>query len=96
MKKLFHVIPLLFLLITIYFGYHGIYGNHGLLRLRQLEHEINKAQANLSTLQSDVSALKIKVNAIKLGSSDLIEEELLNVLNMSAQDDLIILEDSFE
>lgn len=92
MKHFFHVIPALFLLITVYFGYHGIYGNHGLLRLQQLKHEIWEAQNNLTALQKDVSTLKTKVDAIKMGSKDLIEEELLRVLNMGSDDDLIVLE----
>lgn len=93
MKHFFHVIPALFLLITIYFGYHGIYGNHGLLRLKQLEHETQEAQKNLLLLQSEVFTLKTKVEAIKKGSKDLIEEELLRVLNMGSSDDLIVFEE---
>jgi cell division protein FtsB len=81
------------MLITVYFGYHGIYGNHGLLRLKQLNHEIYEAQQNLTSLESEVSALKTKVEAIKLGSRDLIEEELLRVLNMGNTSDLVILTD---
>ena len=93
MKHFFHVIPALCMLITVYFGYHGIYGNHGLLRLKQLNHEIYEAKQNLTSLESEVSALKTKVEAIKLGSRDLIEEELLRVLNMGNTSDLVILTD---
>ena len=92
MKHFFHVVPALCVLITVYFSYHSIYGNHGLLRLNQLNHEIHDAQLNLDALQSDVTMLKTKVNAIKMGSHDLIEEEFLRVLNMGSDDDLIILE----
>lgn len=94
MKHFLHVIPALCTLITIYFCYHSIYGNHGFLRLKQLNHEIYEASQNLANLESEVSVLKTKVNAIKLGSRDLIEEELLRVLNMGSSDDLIILEDT--
>ena len=92
MKHFFHVIPALCILITIYFGYHGIYGNHGLLRLKQLNFEVHEAEKNLQSLESEVFALKTKVDAIKKGSKDLIEEELLRVLNMGSSEDLIILE----
>lgn len=93
MKHFFHVVPALCVLITIYFGYHSIYGNHGLLRLNQLNHEIQNAQLNLDALKSDVTTLKTKVDAIKMGSRDLIEEELLRVLNMGNTSDLVILTD---
>lgn len=93
MKHFFHVIPALCLLITIYFGYHSIYGNHGFLRLRQLNYETEEARQNLMGLESEVSTLKTKVEAIKKGSRDLIEEELLRVLNMGDTSDLVILTD---
>ena len=93
MKHFFHVIPALCMLITVYFGYHGIYGNHGLLRLKQLNGEIHEAQRNLDHLTTDVQALKTKVEAIKKGSRDLIEEELLRVLNMGNTSELVILTD---
>ena len=92
MKHFFHVIPALCVLISVYFGYHGIYGNHGLLRLNQLNDEIRVAEQNLALLESDVLNLKTKVEAIKMGSKDLIEEELLRVLNMGSSDSLIMLE----
>lgn len=92
MKNFFHVIPALCMLITIYFGYHGIYGNHGLLRLKQLNYEVREAQKNLQNLESEVLNLQMKVDAIKKGSKDLMEEELLRVLNIGSSEDLIILE----
>ena len=92
MRHIFHVIPALCILISVYFGYHGIYGNHGLLRLKQLNIEVSEAQQNLMNLKSEVSDLKIKVDAIKMGSRDLIEEELLRVLNMGQADDLVVLD----
>ena len=93
MKHFFHVIPALCILITVYFCYHGVYGNHGLLRLRQINYETREAEQNLQSLKSEVSALKMKVDAIKKGSKDLIEEELLRVLNMGNTSDLVILTD---
>ncbi len=92
MRHIFHVIPALCILISVYFGYHGIYGNHGLLRLKQLNIEVSEAQQNLMNLKAEVSDLKIKVDAIKMGSRDLIEEELLRVLNMGQADDLVVLD----
>lgn len=91
MKYFFHLIPMLFILITVYFGYHGIYGNHGLLRLNQLREETQEAEVVLNDLNADVVVLKTKVDAIKKGSQDLIEEELLRVLNMGDSDGLVIL-----
>lgn len=96
MKHFFHVIPALCVLITMYFGYHGVYGNHGLLRLKQLHYETREAEQNLQSLQSEVSVLKTKVEAIKKGSRDLIEEELFRVLNMGDSEDLIVLENPSE
>ena len=44
MKCFFNVIPLVSLLITSYFIYHGIYGNRGILRLGQINQEYAQEQ----------------------------------------------------
>ena len=87
----FGVIPLLALLITVYFVYHGIYGNRGILRLAQIRQERIQEEKVADQVQSEKELLQKKVNALKNGASDLIEEEALRVLNMGEEDDLVIL-----
>ena len=85
-----HIIPLLSILITAYFIYHGIYGNRGLLRLEQIHQERIHEEEVLSSVTEEKELLKKKVEAIKNGAPDLIQEEALRVLNMGTEDNLII------
>ena len=86
-----HVVPLLSVLITAYFIYHGIYGNRGLLRLEQIRQERVQEEKVLASVAEEKKLLQKKVEAIKNGAPDLIQEEALRVLNMGTEDDLIIL-----
>ena len=92
----FHVVPLMAFLITAYFIYHGIYGNRGFLRLQQIHQERAQEEIVANSVKQEKELLQKKVNALKSGAPDLIQEEALRVLNMGTEDDLIILENSSE
>ena len=98
MKRIsfFHVIPLVSVLITSYFIYHGIYGNRGLLRLNQIHQERAQEEMIANSVKQEKELLQKKVNALKSGAPDLVQEEALRVLNMGTEDDLVILENSSE
>ena len=98
MKRIsfFHIIPLVSALITTYFIYHGIYGNRGLLRLKQIHQERVQEEMIANGVKQEKDLLQKKVNALKNGAPDLIQEEALRVLNMGTEDDLVILENSSE
>lgn len=91
MKCFFNVIPLVSLLITSYFIYHGIYGNRGILRLGQINQEYAQEQEVANKVKSEKELLQKKVEALKNGAPDLIQEEALRVLNMGGEEDLVIL-----
>lgn len=91
MKCFFNVIPMVSLLITSYFVYHGIYGNRGILRLGQINQEYAQEQEVANQVKSEKELLQKKVEALKNGAPDLIQEEALRVLNMGGEEDLVIL-----
>ncbi|MBR6232091.1 MAG: septum formation initiator family protein [Alphaproteobacteria bacterium] len=92
----FHIVPLISVLITAYFVYHGIYGNRGFLRLQQIHQERAQEEIVANSVRREKDLLQKKVNALKSGAPDLVQEEALRVLNMGTEDDLIILESSSE
>ena len=92
MKYFFNVIPMVSLLITSYFIYHGIYGNRGILRLGQIHQEYAQEQKIATQVQSEKELLQKKVQALKSGAPDLVQEEALRVLNMGGENDLVVLE----
>ena len=87
----FHVVPLVAALITAYFVYHGIYGNRGFLRLQQIYQEQAQEEMVANSVKEEKELLQKKVNALKNGAPDLVQEEALRVLNMGTEDDLVIL-----
>ncbi len=88
------LIPFLSIVITSYFVYHGIYGHRGILRLHELKTEYVQAVQSNDNLQQQVADLRLKVEAIKNQSKDVIEEELMRVLNMGHPDDVILLDET--
>ncbi len=90
MKHFFHVIPLVSVLITAYFIYHGIYGNRGILRLEQIHKEHEHHSMVALNVKAEKELLQKKVQALKNGAPDLVQEEALRVLNMGGEDTLII------
>ena len=92
MRRFFGVIPFACLLVTVYFAYHGIYGNRGLLRLEQIRQEWAQEKAVAAEVSQKKELLQKKVQALKNGAPDLIQEEALRVLNMGSEDDLVILD----
>lgn len=91
MKHFFRIIPLVSFLVTIYFIYHGVYGNRGILRLNQIHLERLQEEKVAAEVQREKELLQKKVNALKNGAPDLVQEEALRVLNMGTEDDLVIL-----
>ena len=83
---------MLSLVITAYFIYHGIYGNRGILRLHQIHLERLQEEKVATDVSLEKTLLQKKVNGLRQGAPDLIQEEALRVLNMGTADDLILLE----
>ena len=91
MKYFFNVIPWVSLLVISYFTYHGIYGNRGLLRLNQIHQERIQEEKKANEVKAEKELLQKKVEALKKGAPDLVQEEALRVLNMGGEDNLVIL-----
>ncbi len=88
----YFLIPFMSVVIVAYFVYHGIYGRRGWLRLNEINQEYIQVSQKNKELQSQVKALRLKVNAMTSQSRDLIEEEMMRVLNMGDSEDVIILD----
>lgn len=76
--------PFICLLITLYFCYHTVAGNHGVHRMNQVQEEIQTANKIADDLTKQKKLLQSKVNALSPKSLDLdqLEESALRILNM--------------
>lgn len=84
--------PFICMWITLYFIYHGIEGNHGIQRMKQVQQEIKMATSISDKLKKDKELLQAKVNALSPKSLDLdqLEESALRILNMGDKNAKII------
>ena len=84
--------------LAIYFGYHAVNGNRGLLASQQLTDELASAEKSLAALQKEHATLMRNVKRLRSTSldPDLIDELARESLSMVEQDDVIILLDREE
>lgn len=84
--------PFICILITTYFIYHGIEGNHGIRRMNEVRNEIKMAEQIQKDLYKEKKLLEAKVNALSPKSLDMdqLEESAFRILNMGDESTLII------
>ncbi len=86
------LIPFICLLITAYFVFHGVQGNHGIRRMVQVREELAIADKIKQDNVIIKERLQAKVNALSPKSLDLdqLSESALRILNMGAADMKVI------
>ena len=62
-----------------------------MLRLNQIHQERVQEEKVATEVRFEKELLQKKVNALKNGAPDLVQEEALRVLNMGTESDLVIL-----
>ena len=88
-------IKFIFGILTIYFSFHAINGDRGLLQYLYLQQEISTAQKEMENYQEKKHLMEYKVKHLSNSSLDLdlLEERARIVLNLVSKDDFIILDD---
>lgn len=84
--------PLLGLGAVVYFSYHAVQGNRGLLAWWETQHEIQQAYARLALLKNEHDALENRVYLLRPESldPDLLEERARVVLSMGMEGEVVI------
>ena len=79
--------------LAIYFGYHAVNGNRGLLASQQMEAELEASEKQLADLKRERADLERKVKRLRPDQldPDLIDELARDMLSMTEPDDVIIL-----
>ena len=79
--------------LAIYFGYHAVNGNRGLLASQQMEEALLVSEKQLAALKHERTSLERRVKRLRPGSldPDLIDELARDMLSMAEPDDVIIL-----
>jgi cell division protein FtsB len=87
--------PLVTLGLAAYFGYYLIYGNHGIINVARLQHEIVLKQAQLDAVRAQRQALEHRVSLLRPESvdPDMLEEQARARLGLTDRDEVVILKD---
>lgn len=87
-------LPVFWIVLSLYFGYHAINGEHGIRRFFELKKElkVSKQQAKEIALRREELERRVKLlNADSL-DKDMVEESAQNILSMGVDGDYIIIE----
>ncbi len=78
--------------VLVYFGYQGLYGNHGLLRLMWLDNEAERLAYDLTEVQGQRAKLEKRIHLLRPESLDLdmLDERARAVLGYAHKNDLVI------
>lgn len=85
---------LCFAFVLVYFGYQGLYGNHGLIRQMWLSSEAERLAFELSEVQQERELLERRVHLLRPESLDLdmLDERARTVLGYAHKNDLVIMD----
>ncbi len=78
--------------VLVYFGYQVLYGNHGLIRLMQLDEEAERLAYELTEVQEQRAKLETRIHLLRPESLDLdmLDERARAVLGYAHKNDLVI------
>lgn len=94
-----HVIgPVVAVCLLVYFVYHLIQGDRGLLAWRRLQHQITVAETKLATVKQGQDTLERNVRLMRPDSldADMLEEQAKEKLNFVHKDEVLIRDDELE
>ena len=78
--------------ILLYFIYHLIGGEHGLIAWRRLDHNLTRTQETLKTYKTEEEKLELWTKQLKNPiSPDLLEEQVGKRLNLHHPNDRVLL-----
>lgn len=86
------VIGLVGICVIVYFAYHVIHGDRGLIAWQVLDRDVADAQAELAAVRSERIAIEHRVGLLRIESLDLdmLDEWSRRILNYGAADEAVI------
>lgn len=86
------VVPAVSAVLVVYFGYHLMQGDRGVIALNRLEGEVAEAQTALETLRARREAIEARVDQLSPPAidRDLLVERARTVLNLTHPHDVVL------
>lgn len=91
-----HIVgPFLGLTLVVYFAYHTVQGDRGLMAWWQLNQDVKQAEESLAQLEKTRDTLDHRAVLLRPDhlDPDMLEERARLMLNMGRDDDIIVLRD---
>jgi len=87
--------PVVAVCLLVYFVYHLIQGDRGVLAWRRLQHQIALSEARLAHIKHEQDSLERNVRLMRPDSldADMLEEQAKEKLNFVHKDEIIIKDD---
>ena len=79
--------------LVLYFTYYAIYGDRGLMAMRQLQNEVEQAKAQLDDVRKERARLESRTALLRPDNldRDMLDERARLMLNYSHPDDIVII-----
>lgn len=86
------IVPLFCACFVVYLGYHGLYGDHGLITMLRLNKEIERFEFELAAKQDESKILERRIRLLRPESLDvdLLDERARAQLGYARSNDLVI------
>ena len=86
------ILPLACACFVIYLGYHGLYGDRGLVKFMDLNHDIERSEYALAALRKERQILHIRTRHLRPETldRDLLDERARALLSYAMPDEIVI------
>ena len=87
------VMPLLWMLMAFYGGYHALHGERGLYALMRDQRELATLQADMDITKAEREKMELRVSHLRDGSldRDLLDEQMRRRLGVMKKGEVVIL-----
>ena len=88
------IVPFVCACFVVYLGYHGLYGDHGLITMMRLNKDIERLEFDLAAMQEERQVLERRIQSMRPESLDidLLDEQARAQLGFAKPNDLVILD----
>lgn len=92
------LLPIIGILLLVYFTYHIIRGNHGWLSWKELEQDLKQSKQELAALEKTKAKIKNKVQLLRSDSldEDMLDERARAMLGVAKGHEVVIIDASEE
>ncbi|MDX1580869.1 MAG: septum formation initiator family protein [Alphaproteobacteria bacterium] len=91
------LVPGVVMLMVVYFGYHAVQGELGLVSYLKLQQQITELEAEAAVVAEERGALEQRVALMRSGNidPDLLDEQARKTLGYAREDEVVLIDPEF-